>query len=576
MSTHSTAAELNEYTRETFREWRVSGGAVAVVQDGEVTLCQGFGHRNLERGLRVTPDTLFPIASCTKAFTSMAIGLLVDSGKLEWDKPVREYLPAFKLHDRFATEEMTVRDLLTHRSGLPRHDMTWYGSSFGRRQILDRLQYLQPTYGFRTAFQYQNLMYMVAGLVIEQTSDLTWEAFVRQEVFEPLGMNRSNFSTEETQGSEDHATPYMERKDDIVAIPFFEADNEKDATGPAGSINSSISDMSKWLALQLSNGQHDGQPYVSGVILKEMHSPQMVMGDTAFYHARVGMRLGSYGLGWMIHSMSGCVLVHHGGHIDGFSSSVAMVPDERVGVVVLSNLDYNFAPEIISYSIVEKLTGSEVSDWSTRFEPIYREFKEGRERSKEKIAADRRADAPLSHPITAYVGNYEHPAYGVASIQQAGETLELVLNDKLTLPLEHYHYDHFRAYIDKFDREVPVSFFTDLKGNVSELSMPLEPGVEDIRFTRLPDKELTDPSFLSQFVGVYDLGGQPCAVALKGQVLTATLPGEPQYTLFPYQGTAFRLQDMPGLTVEFELDDQGQVTALLVAGPGYVSRAEKR
>src|SRR5262245_44649143 len=229
---------FGDFVRATMAAWKVPGLAVSVVKDGAVIYLEGFGERDRERGLPVTPHTRFALASGTKAFTTLALGLLADEGKLDWDTPLRQFLPAFKLHDPFASERITPRDLVTHRSGLPRHDLVWYKSPFSRADLVRRLQYLQPNKDLRAFWQYQNLMYMTAGYLVEQLTGLTWEVFVQQRIFEPLGMRDSNFSVEVSQAAEDHALPYREKDDQLSQMPFY----KQFAVGPAGSINTSAAD----------------------------------------------------------------------------------------------------------------------------------------------------------------------------------------------------------------------------------------------------------------------------------------------------------------------------------------------
>ena len=256
-------SEFEEFVLKTLELWHVPGLAVGVIKDGQIILCEGYGLRNITKNLLVTPDTLFPIGSCTKAFTAMSVGLLVDEGKLNWDKPVQEYLPTFKLQDTFASERMTPRDLLTHRSGLPRHDMMWYATNYDRQEIFNRLRYLEASRDFRYEFQYQNIMYMVAGLLVGEMVGTTWEKFIQTRIFDQLNMKNSNLSTTVTQNSPNFATPYLYRGGQIKDIPFFESDGEKATVGPAGNIVSCVSDMAKWLHLHANGGKLGEQQFIS-------------------------------------------------------------------------------------------------------------------------------------------------------------------------------------------------------------------------------------------------------------------------------------------------------------------------
>ena len=568
--------EIRDLINQSLEFWRTPGAAVAIVSQQETLLCEGFGVRDLDQRSPVTEQTLFPIASSSKAFTAMSVGLLVDAGEFSLDTPVREILPTFRMQDSLATERMTVRDLLTHRSGLPRHDLVWYGSHFTRQEIFDRLRYLEPTRDLRTDFQYQNIMYMVAGCLVEEVSGKSWESFVKEQIFEPLGMISSNFSTVHTQTTDDHARPHEEKKGQLNQIPFFTADGEKDAVGPAGSIISCATEMATWLKLHLSAGKLEDKQFISSAALEEMHKPQMVMRNMPSWAERMGLELGSYGLGWMMHAYKGHTLVHHGGHIDGFSILVSFIPKSKIGVIVLSNLDYCFVPEVLTFSIYDKLLDLQPTDWNASFKPIHDEIKATADRKKEKSSSDRKPGTAPSHPLSAYLGHYENPAYGIISVNKSGEGLELVLNQKLTWPLEHYHYDTFEGFFAEFDLPIKATFITDLRGNISKVALPLQPETSDIIFERLPDPQYFDPAYLSRFTGVYDFLLKSLTILLKGNHLTATMPGFPEYALNHYQGMEFSLEGLPGYSIEFKADEKGKIMEAIYTQPGAVQVAKKR
>ena len=246
-------------------KWQVPGAAVAVIYKGEVVLSQGYGLRDVAKNLPVTPETLFAIGSCTKAFTSFDIALLVEEGKLGWDTPIREYLPDFRMYDPVATEQMTARDITSHRSGLPRHDFLWYGSSFDREELYRRLQYLKPNKPFRSGYEYQNLMFMLAGYLVGKVTGTSWEAFTQQRILDRLGMSDTNFSVSVSETAANAALPYEFKDESVQAIPFRNIDN----VAPAGSINSNLVDMVKWLALHMQGDES----FLPGAALKQMHAP---------------------------------------------------------------------------------------------------------------------------------------------------------------------------------------------------------------------------------------------------------------------------------------------------------------
>jgi CubicO group peptidase (beta-lactamase class C family) len=489
-------SEFDQLVEKTLELWHVPGLAVAVIKDEQVILCQGFGLRNIAGSLPVTPATLFQIGSCTKAITALSIGLLVDAFKLEWDKPVKNYLPSFKMWDDFATERITPRDLLTHRSGLPGHDMLWYASDFRRREILERLRYLEPTCDLRYTFQYQNMMYMVAGLLVEEITGMSWEQFVQTQIFDRLGMVHSNFSTEISQQSCDFALPYFYRDGQLKEIPFLTqaGEGEDSATGPAGEIWSNIGDMAKWLKVHLNGGKIGEQPFISAAALEELHAPQIFV-DNPAAKKWFGGEFHSYGMGWTMRAHKGHLLMEHDGMRDGFYALTSMMPHAGIGIVALSNCDTyynpvrnNLVPNIITYTLYDLLLGLEPTDWNFHTQSVCEELTDAVRSCQGLSVTERKRNAPLSHPLHEYLGEYEHPGYGVVSIRKIGEQLQIVINNKLTLPLEHFHYDIFEVVFDGMvNQRQKISFLTDLQGDIAQVAMRMEPRVKDIFFTRLPN-----------------------------------------------------------------------------------------
>ena len=557
-------------------EWKVPGMAVAVIKDGKVILSEGFGLKDVKNNLKVTPQTVFAIGSSSKAFTATTMGILVDDGKVEWDKPVREYLPAFKLWDDFATERMTPRDLLCHRSGLPRHEAMWYGSPLSRTEIIDRLRYLEPNQSFRAVWQYQNLMFLTAGHLVGVLSHSTWEEFTRKRIFEPLGMTNSSFSIEDMKKAPDHSLPYGEKKDKVEEIPY----RNIDAIGPAGSINSSVVDMANWVILNLNKGKFGGKPVVSEAAIAQIQTPQMVVQDPIFlllsnfpetYYP-------SYGLGWFITSYRGHTVLHHGGNIDGFSAMVSFLPRDNMGLVILTNLNGTFLPYAAMFNIYDRLLGLDQKPWSQRFKEFVDKMKAEGEKAKKEADKDRQLNTKPTHPLEDYAGEYAHPGYGTVSVVKEGDGLKAKYNGRDFI-LSHYHYDVF----DLKDPQEPegggakVTFGLDIKGNVMTAAVQLEPAVKEIVFTRLPEKKMTERSFLEKFCGQYDLQGQLFTVEIRGEnTLVVTVTGQPPMELVPYKGTEFTIKGTPNAAVEFILDAAGVAVEAKLKQAGAVLSAPKK
>lgn len=478
---------LSEFINDTMPQWNVPGLAIAIVKDNQIIFCEGFGWRDVKNNLKVRPKTLFAIGSCTKAFTTMAMGILVDRGQLDWDKPVRNYLPTFKLYDSYASEHITPRDLVTHRSGLPRHDAMWYKTPFTREEIINRLQYLEPTKELRTVFQYNNLMYMAAGYLVGAIAGCTWEEFVQQEILYPLGMENSNFSVEESQKADDFALPYIHKNEEVKEIPFLNID----VVGAAGSINSNITDMAKWLLMHLNGGNFCEKQIISTNNLTQMYTPQIVTPNSQEEREVLNP---CYGLGWAIYAYRGYKFVQHGGGIDGFSALTTLLPQDNIGLVVLTNLNATPLASIVTYYVCDRLLNLDPVPWSDRIKEKVYLSKEFTTKAKEQIAAERKSGTQPSHALEDYTGNYEHPAYGIISVQLKYNNLTTTYNS-IVSQLEHYHYDTFTSYSELAEWfDLPpdlISFVTDKKGNVTNLYLPMEPGLKDVLFTRMPEKSMT-------------------------------------------------------------------------------------
>ncbi len=553
---------LREWVEEVRKDWDVPGVAIAIVKDDEVILSEGFGLRNVKENLPVTPDTLFAIGSSTKAFTAMAVAQLVDQGKLDWDKPVRDYLPEFKLASSFASEQITLRDMLCHRSGLPRHDLMWYNASFSREEIIHRVRHLELSKELRTTWQYQNIMYLTAGYIAGKQSGCSWESVVQGQILDKLGMTNTNFSVELAQQSADHARPYLKQKDEVRETPF----RNIDTAGPAGSINSNLTDMVKWVLLHLNKGKFGEEQIVSEANLAEMHSPQMAIRQPSKYRE---VPHKSYGMGWFVEPYRGYNLIHHGGNIDGFTTLVTMMPEERIGIVILTNMNGTPLPTIIARNISDRLLGLEPVDWHGRAKEEVEKGKAAAEEGKQKAEAERKLDTKPSHPLADYAGDYEHPGYGIIKVEQEGDMLKATYNS-LQLTVKHRHYDIFEAHNPLIEFTFPVTFLINLKGDIDRLTIQLETAVKPAEFVRVASSEMSEHSFLESFVGNYDLMGTLITVALKGSTLITTIPGQPSYELEPYRGMTFNLKGLLGYSVEFKIDADGGVTEMVINQPNGV------
>lgn len=554
--------KLKKYVNEMMEDAKVPGLALGIVKDGEVIFANGFGYRDLEQKLPVTTQTLFAIGSCSKAFTTMAIGMLADEGKVEWDKPVRDYLHGFTLKDDYITANMTVLDLVTHRSGLPRHDALWYGSPLTRKEIFKRLRYLDFSAGFRETYQYNNLMFMTAGYLVGRVTNSSWEDFVAKRIFKSLGMNHSNFSVEDSKQDSDFAQPYSIDDDTVKKIPFRNIDE----IGPAGSINSCIDDMLKWIQFHLDEGKVGEEQLVSESEMKNMHTPHMHIASQMESNARSHA---NYGLGWSISMYRGHKWVEHGGGIDGFVTSTSFLPFDDIGIFVVNNAASPISSIAARYAI----------DLLLDLEPVdrYAKLKESREKAKaqeeEKKEEARVKGTHPSHTLADYAGVYEHPAYGKMIITFEDDSLAGQFN-AFEFPLGHYHYDVFETVGELAFGEMKIAFASNKKGDIDKLMVQLEPRVDDIVFSRLPSEDLSEKAYLEKFAGEYQIEEMILKVEFKGEVLIAILTGQSAIELEPYKENEFNFKGIPGYSAKFTVED-GKATEMILHQPNGVFTAKR-
>jgi CubicO group peptidase (beta-lactamase class C family) len=474
------AAVLDALVERALKQWHVPGVAVAIVRGDEVIYLKGHGVRSVTSGEKVTPDTLFPIASCTKSFTTTAIALLVDEGKMSWDDPPRKYVPYFRLSDPLADDAVTLRDLVTHRTGLRGHDLLWYRSPWTQEDIIRRVGRLPLDKPFRTTFQYQSTMFTVAGFAMASASGMSWADFVRQRLLEPLDMKTVYFTTKEIAEIADKACPH---RLDPKETPQRTEPYPMDVPEPAGSIQAGASDLSKWLRFHLNNKIVRGKPLVSARNLEAMHTPQIPLRmdpvDRAMFPGTHQM---SYGMGWVIQDHFGHCLLQHAGAIDGFRCHFTLVPKERLGIVLLCNLDRTRMNIALSNALLDALLNlprRQERDWNKIVADA--ECAEQAESAKKEREDQmrRHRDTSPSRELAGYTGAYEHPAYGTVRITLENGALVWYWN-RFTAPLTHYHYDTFTLPIAMIG-EPHVVFALDERGTVSRMKVLGNMAVE---FTR--------------------------------------------------------------------------------------------
>jgi CubicO group peptidase (beta-lactamase class C family) len=563
-------ADFDELVKRGLESLNAPGVAVAVVKDDEVILAKGYGFRNVEKELPMTPDTLLAIGSASKAFTTFAMGTLVDEGKLDWETPVHNYIPWFKLYDLFASQHLTPRDLVTHRSGLPRHDLVWYNNyQASREEFVRRLAYLKPTADLRQRFQYNNLMFLTAGYLVEVLTEQPWEDAIRSHVLEPLGMERTNFSVVDSQKDDDYALPYREEDGEIKRIPFRNITN----IGPAGSINSCVNEMSQWLLVHLNNGIIDGKSIINAQTLEDMHLAHMPTGGTP---AIPEVTPADYGMGWFVDTYRGHSRIHHGGNIDGFSAVVSMLPKDGLGFVVLANKNGAALPELLIRHAADLILGLDPKDWIGLAAESKAKGEKVEEEAEKKKETRRITGTHPAHRFEDYTGDYNHPGYGDVHVFQKNGSLFFTYNE-ITTPLEHWHYETFngKKADDPTFMDMKLTFRTNVNGLVARLEAPFEPTLEEIVFKKKPNAKLFDPDYLKRFVGQYQLVDQTLTINLKGNSLSLYIPGQMEYDLEPVLVDEFVIEQAKVISVRFKMDEKGQTMALELIQPGGIYEAER-
>ncbi|HEV2864689.1 MAG TPA: serine hydrolase [Pyrinomonadaceae bacterium] len=486
--------EIDEYAARAGRDWNVPGFAVAVVKDDKVVFAKGYGVRELGKPEAVDKDTLFAIASNTKAFTSAALATLVDEGKLKWDDPVTKYLPYFQLYDAYATREMTVRDLVSHRSGLATFggDLLWFETTYPREEIIRRVRHLRPAYSFRSRYGYQNIMFLAAGEIVPAVTGKSWDDYVREKFFAPLRMTRTTTSHKQLLQTPNIATPHNELRGKLRVIHYDDVDN----AGGAAAISSSVADMAQWLRLQLGRGAYEGRAIFSPRQSREMWTPHTVVGGVSEAAERFNptAHFNLYGLGWFLGDYHGRKVVSHGGGLDGMISRVALMPEESLGLVVLTNSETPLS-SVISNKIFDTFLGVPKRDWSADYLKRRDAGRAAEEAEEKKVEAARAANTKPSLPLEAYAGTYTGVMFGDAkvAVENGRLVVRLAPSPNFVGDLEHWHYDTFSirwrdSIVYPFGRGF-VTFNLDARGQVDEMKIDVpnpDFDFKELEFKRAP------------------------------------------------------------------------------------------
>lgn len=480
--------EVDAYAQKVRADWNVPGLAVAIVKDDKVIFAKGYGIKELGKTDAVDENSLFAIGSNTKAFTTATLATLVDEGKVKWDDPVTKYLPEFQMYDPYVTREITIRDICSHRSGLATFsgDLIWYLSDLTTDEILYRVRFLKPATSFRSAYGYQNLMFMAAGKVIEKVTGKTWQQAVAERILRPIGMNKSTTSPKDFKAGDNYAMPHSEiGGKGMHSIPYMDIESG----AAAGAINSSVMEMSRWLRLQLGRGTFEGKK-----VFSEARSYELWQQNTAMPVSKASTEMmpskhfQGYGLGWGMSDYLGRKIVSHGGGLPGMISQTAMVPEEKFGLVVLSNSE-SLASSVLMNKILDVFLGGPQRDWSAEYLARTKAMKEAIAKEDQARFAARIPNTKPSLDVSGYAGTYNAQIYGDATVTVENGKLVLRFSRSagMVADLEHFQYDTFqlkwRPSVSYNFRPGYISFTIDAKGRTDQMSID-QPN-NDFLFTEL-------------------------------------------------------------------------------------------
>jgi CubicO group peptidase (beta-lactamase class C family) len=443
LAVHAQAPDekkLDAIMADALKAFEAPGAAMVIVHEDKVVYLKGAGVRELGSTDAITEDTIFQIASCTKAFLAMLIAMLMGDGVMDWDQPVHRYVPYFRLSDPLADQNVTIRDMLCHRTGLSRHDLLWYKSPLGPEEVIRRIGHVKLTTSFRSNWEYANIPFVTAGTAASLVDKRALAQSFKERIFDPLGMKSASGSAADFLKAKNRATGYrLDEMKKLETIPPLIYDSRG-----AGDISANVRDLGQWLRFQLGDGTWNGKRLVPAKLFHETHAPQMIVKLTdAVKPSYPDTNQLSYGLGWFIQDYQGHHVLSHGGSLPGFRAQTVLVPKAKLGVVVLTNRNPTFLTEAVTKTVIDRYLGLPDKDWNAYYVKLDKKQTSDKEKKEAGIKAKRVADAKPSHELKSYAGSYEHPAYGKANISAGKDGLSIQWSN-FDLKLEHWHYDTFR------------------------------------------------------------------------------------------------------------------------------------
>lgn len=576
---NTKVAQIESTLNDILESTKAAGYAVAVVKGDKVIYAKGFGYKDYENKKKVDANTLFAIGSTSKAFTTALLGIMREEKGLDFEENPRTYLPQLDFYNDELNNNLTIKDIISHRTGLPRHDMSWYlFPTEDKDSLLRRVKHHEPFASIRETWYYNNFMYLTQGLITEQLTGKSWEDNVRERYFKPLDMKRSNLTIAELQEDKNISIGYdLIDFETIKPMTYFNIA----AISPAGSINSSVNEMANWLKVWLNEGKYNGKQVLPAAYVKEAVNPLMLVGNGIADPAFPGQHLNSYGYAWFTSSYKGHYRLEHGGNIDGFSANVSFFPTDDIGIVVLANQNGSAVPTLVRNAIADHVLGLEKTDWVEYWDMKVAAQKLNSSTTKAKEEEGRVKGTQPSHSLLEYTGKYNHPGYGDFTITLKNDSLWAQF-PVLKMYLGHWHYDVFKPYVvedGKVDSTGGVSFNFNFKandlGDIDLVHLKLEPTLDALPFDRTPLQLEIDNESLGQFVGEYLLSGATLKVHLgDDKNLKLNVPQQPEYTLLPVKENEFSIKGLSGYKAKFS-DASGEMELNLIQPNGTFTAKKK-
>ncbi|MCC1484867.1 serine hydrolase [Winogradskyella immobilis] len=552
--------ELNKILEIT----KTAGFAVAVVEGDKVIYNKGFGYRDYENKIPVDANTLFAIGSSTKAFTSAILGKLRADDKLSFDDSPRKYIPELEFYNDNLNNNIIIKDLMRHSTGIPRHDGAWYFfPSHNKDSLVQRIKYHEPFTGLRQRWYYNNFMFLTQGVIAEKITGKSWEDNLDEMFFKPLNMNRTNSDIKAMKSASNASIGYELKDDKISKMDYYDIAG----MSPAGSINSSVNDMTKWMTLWLNKGKHNEEELLPESYIQEATGSQMVVSSGIPSKELPDMHFANYGYGWFTHSYKGHYVAEHGGNIDGFSTNVALYPTDSLGIVVLANQNGSATPNLVRNTVADYVLKLKKTGWASKHKKDLEEAEKAQEEVEESSESAQIPNTKPSHSNVDYTGVYSNKGYGAVTITTKNDSLFTILNKKLNY-LHHFHYDTFelisvvKGKVDTTDygQSLKATFSTGDSGDIDGFKVAIEPTIDPIFFKRSPIALDVDSSDLEPYTGDYEISGATIKFYLKGgKTLFLFVPGQPEYELLPTDKHKFTLKGIDGFKVEFIENDKGTI-----------------